>query len=392
MPPGFNPQVPPFAGLPLNPNQAHGSVPPHVQNAINSQLAAMGQHLAAQLQSATQGHQHMQQGQPHNHFHTQQWAFPQPSFQQIVAQQQQARAATGQHGLVQDPQNNGATGEQARRSPNSSQPLDSSDPPNAPPVVPENQGPSGGSFRMVIQSTSLSRPNSRVSQRPQSQNHTPQRSSTPAHASPNALSNLNISGTPTDRNGPHNPPLPPQAANALAMFQQRLSSIETSLAAGAAPPEGVFDHARAYLDNMAGQPNTLPPGLEAPLRARLNYLSAQAQNLRTNFNGVPPQMMANQHGTPRMPQGNYLQTTPFFQMASVQSGQQQMPAYTGHLPASLGSPGVGTSASPGQQPASQSPSQPSATPEIYLLSSPTGPHSLLIPSSGWYTTLSLIHI
>ncbi|KAI4130551.1 MAG: hypothetical protein LQ338_001699 [Usnochroma carphineum] len=387
-PPGFNAQTSPFAGFPINLPQGPTSIPPHVQNAINSQLAAMSQHLTAQLQAAAQGQQHTQ-GQPHNHFHTQQWqqpVFPQPSFQQIVAQQQQARAAAGQHGLAQSQQNNGATGEQARGGPNNSQPVEPSNSGNYNTVGRGNQGPNGESFRMVIQSTSVSRPNSRVSQRPNSQSHTPQRSSTPANAPANVSPSVATSTAPVNGIAPNNPQLPPQAANALAMFQQRLSSIENALAGGYAPPQGVFDHARTYLDNMASQQNSLPQGLEAPLRTRLNNLSTQAQRMRTDSSNRLPQAFASQQATPGTTQGIPPPTMPVFPMAGSQAGQQPMPGYTGFPPASQGTHSVATSTSIGQQSASQNSAQLSTAPDIYLLSSPAGPHSLLIPPFGWYTT------
>ncbi|KAL8927311.1 MAG: hypothetical protein Q9208_002488 [Pyrenodesmia sp. 3 TL-2023] len=361
LPPSFNPQIPPFTGLPTNPRQRSAPIPPQVQNAINAQLAAMSQHLAAQF--APQGQQHLQ-GQPHSHFHNQQWqqpAFPQPSFQQIIAQQQQARAAAGQH---QSLQNNMASGGS-----NNSQPFDSSNPGNVNTVVRENQGPNGESFRMVIQSSSVSRPHSRVSQRPHSQSHTPQRSSTPANAPYNAFPNTGISTS-----------LPPQAANSLAMFHQRLSAIETSLASGSAPPQGVFDHARTYLENIANQPNTLPTGLGAPLRTRLNNLSIQAEHLRANLNNLPPHAFTNQQAAAGATQPHPLQAMPPLPASGSQPGQQSVPGLTALGPASRGAPIVGSST-----PIEQS-AHPSSASEIYLLSSPAGPHSLLIPLSGWYTT------
>ncbi|KAI4206030.1 MAG: hypothetical protein LQ346_001340 [Caloplaca aetnensis] len=364
LPPGFNPQNPPFTGLPINPHHRPAPIPPQVQSAINSQLAAMSQHVAAQF--ATQGQQHLQ-GQPHSYIHNQHWqqpAFPQPSFQQIIAQQQQARAAAGQHGVAQGLPSDTASGDS-----NSSQRLDPSNPGNVNTVVRENQGPNGEGFRMVIQSASISRPHSRVNQRPHSQSHTPQRSPTPANATHNASSNIDISTS-----------LPPQAANSLAMFQHRLSAIETSLAGGSAPPEGVFDHARTYLENMANRPNALPAGLEVPLRTRLNNLSLQAQRLRANFDNFHLHALANQQGMAGPTRSSPLQATPPVPIAGSQPGQQSVPGATAFNPTSGGAPALGTSTLTGQS------ARASSASEIYLLSSPTGPHSLLIPPSGWYTT------
>ncbi|KAL8907541.1 MAG: hypothetical protein Q9207_001350 [Kuettlingeria erythrocarpa] len=361
---GLNPQSTPFTGLPTNSQHGPAPIPPQVQSAINSQLAAMSQHLAAQF--ATQGQQHSQ-GQPHSYIHNQQWqqpAFPQPSFQQIIAQQQQARAAAGQHGVAQGLPSDTASGDS-----NSSQRLDTSNPGNVNSVVRENQGPNGESFRMVIQSTSISRPHSRVNQQPHSQNHTPQRSPTPANATHNASSNIDIWTS-----------LPPQAANSLAMFQHRLSAIETSLAGGSAPPEAVFDHARTYLENMANRPNALPAGLEVPLRTRLNNLSLQAQRLRANIDNFPLHAFANQQGMAGATRSSPLQATPPVPIAGSQPGQQSVPGAIAFNPTSGGAFTLGTSTLTGQS------ARTSSASKIYLLSSPTGPHSLLIPPSGWYTT------
>ncbi|KAL9020115.1 MAG: hypothetical protein Q9185_002645 [Variospora sp. 1 TL-2023] len=367
---GFIPQTGASTVSPPNANNGPVPIPPHLQHVLNTRLAAMSQQLAAQL--AAQGQQHLLQGSPFNHFHAQQWQqppLPQPSFQQVVAQQQQARAAAGQYGLAQNLQNNGTRGEQAREGPDNEQPFEPSNPGNVNIVARENHGPNGESFRMVIQSTSVSRPNSSMSQRAHSQSHTPQRSSTPINASQDVPPHTNTL-----------PSLPQQVASSLATFNHRLSTIETSLAAGTPPPEGVFDHARQYLNNMVGQPNTLPPGLEAPLRMRLNNLATQAQHLRANFNSLPSQTFASQSIIPGIPQGGSLRAVPTFPAAALQPGQQPMPAYTGFNSAAQGAPPAVR-----EQPASEGPAQPSAAPDIYLLSSPTGPHSLLISPSGWYS-------
>ncbi|KAL8813820.1 MAG: hypothetical protein Q9223_006920, partial [Gallowayella weberi] len=322
LPPGPNLQPLLFPPPQMPGQQGQAPMPPHLQNALNSHLAAMNQQFAAHF--AAQGHQqHFHQGTPHTHLQAHQWQqqmYPQPSFQQIIAQQQQARAAAGQHGLIQNPPVPSA--EQNRQAANNTpgQALN----PSMNTIVRENQGPNGESFRMVIQSTSISRPNSGMGQRPHSRtsSHTPQRSSTPANLGAHAPSNTAAFGTPTTDNPPDIPGPNFTAPNPLAMFQQRLSAIEASLAGGTAPPQAVFDHARTYLDNMASQPNTLPQGLEAPLRTRLNNLSTQANNLRASLNSVLSQVLANQQAVPGLTLGNNPQASPFSWNGRSQTGQQ----------------------------------------------------------------------
>ncbi|CAO1599380.1 hypothetical protein XANCAGTX0491_003110 [Xanthoria calcicola] len=365
--------------------QGQPPMPAHLQNALNSHLAAMNQQFAAHFAAHGQQH-HLHQGPPHPHFQAHQWnqpTLPQPSFQQIIAQQQQARAAAGQYGLSPDlptnqslPEQNGQGSDNAQASSQSS---------NANTVVRENQGPNGESFRVVIQS--ISRPNSGMSQRPHSgaSSYTPQRSSTPTTAGTHVPPNTAAWATPATGNPSYNPALNFPSPNPLAMFQQRLSTIETSLAGGTAPPQAVFDHARTYLDNMASQPNTIPHGLEAPLRTRLNNLTTQADHLRASLNSVLSQVLASQQSGAGVRQANSPQGLPLF------------PTGNPHIGHSLAQGGPSSNATAqatpfGAAPAVHEPSdlqgsnEPSAAPEVYLLSSPLGPHSLIVHHSGLYTT------
>lgn len=368
---------------PINPHQGPGPVPPHVQNAINQQLATVSQQLTAQL--ATHGAQAIQQGPPYSHFQPHQYQQPalsHPSFQQLVAQHQQARAAAGQHGLGQVQQNNENLNEQNRGShdPYGFQPASSDD--NA--VVRENQGPTEENLRMAIQSTSTSRPDSRVDQR--SHSRAPQGPSSLVDFNPSTHPYATTNAEPTSGNLPTHPITIPPATNFLIMLQQRLSVIETSLARGMAPPEAVFDHARAYLNNLASQPSSFPSSIESNLRTRLNNLSAQAQHLRASSTIPAPQAFVNQPATPEMTQGNPSAIAALAR-GGFQSGQ---PSATGamdvNMPTPATPPASGSNHSLLSQTASSSQTQASAAPDIYLLSSPTGPHSLLISPSGLYTT------
>ncbi|KAL9005564.1 MAG: hypothetical protein Q9188_001656 [Gyalolechia gomerana] len=387
LPQPSNPQTFQSTQGPINLHQGPGPIPPHVQHAINNQLAALSQQVRAHF--VAHGQQPMQQGRPHTHYQPHQFQQPalsHPSFQQIVAQQQQARAAAGQLGLAQSQQNNGTMSEQNRRGHDShgSQPV----PSDGNTTVRENQGPAGESFRMMTQSTSISRPNSRMEQRPLSRasNQTLQGSSSHVNAAPDTRPNATPIAEPTGGNPSNSPAGSPHAANSIAMLQQRLFVIETSLAQGLAPPEAIFDHARAYLNNMASQPSTLPHILESTLRTRLNNLSAQARHLRTNSTSPFSQVSANQPVTPEMTQDSPSVIAAFARSGS-QPGQPPASATTNVNITTQAPPSApGSSHSPLDQTASQDQIQASAAPEIYLLSSPTGPHSLLLSSSGMYFT------
>ncbi|KAL8943890.1 MAG: hypothetical protein Q9216_000784 [Gyalolechia sp. 2 TL-2023] len=382
-----NPQTSQSTQGPINLQQGPGPIPPQIQNAIQNHLAAVGQQMTAHF--AAQSQQPVQQGPSRTHFQShqsQQPTFSHPSFQQIVAQQQQARAAAGQHGLAQGQQNNGTMSEQNREdhSHYGPQPV----PSDRDTTMRENQGPAGESFRMAIQSTSISRPSSRMGHRSLSRasNQTSQGSSSPVHAArdvrPGATSNVE----PTSANLSNYSAAIPQAANSLAMLQQRLFVIETSLARGLAPPEAVFEHARVYLNNMASQPSLLPPNLEYTLRTRLDNLSAQAEHLRMNSTASFTQVSANQPVTHEMTQSDPSVIAAFARSRS-QPGQPLTPATTHvNVTNQTTPPALGSNHSPLDQTASQNQSQASPAPEIYLLSSPTGPHSLLLSPSGMYFT------
>ncbi|KAL8995198.1 MAG: hypothetical protein Q9169_005031 [Polycauliona sp. 2 TL-2023] len=359
-------------------------MPPHLQNALNSHLAAMNQQFAAHF--AAHGHQqHLHQGRPHTHFQAhqhQQPILPPPSFQQILAQQQQARASAGQYGLSPNLPTNQPAAAQNGQSLDIAQNSTQNSNPSA--AVRENQGPQGESFRVVIQSTTVSRPNSGMGQRPHSPtpNLTPQRSSTPTNTGTSAPPSTAVWGTPAIGNPSHSPGLNLSSPNQLAMFQQRLTAIENSLAGGTAPPQAVFDHARTYLDNMASQPNILPRGSEASLRTRLNNLTTQANNLRASLNSVLSQVLAGQNPGSRMTQNN----SPLFPNGSLQAGQPLAQGSVNSNVAAHTTPTSGSAPAVSEQSNLQGPSDPSAAPDVYLLSSPAGPHYLLVHRSALYTT------
>ncbi|KAI4105697.1 MAG: hypothetical protein L6R37_002596 [Teloschistes peruensis] len=384
MPSGLN--ASPFqTGQQLLPDQqAQTSIPPQLQNVLNGHLAAMNQHFAAHF--AAQGQQHAHQAPPQHNFqaqpqHWQPSVFPQPSFQQIVAQQQQARAAAGQHGLVRSPSPNDLAREQYGVDTSESQ---SHQPhqPNANTVVREDQGSNGGTFRMLIQSTSMSRPNSGIGHRPHSQPslHTPQHAFTPTTPGPFMPP---AAGTSTTI-GVGRPTVIPRASDHLAIFRQRLSSLEVSIAQGTAPPQAIFDQMRAHLNHIATQPTFGSPELIAQLRTNLINLSLQADRLRASHNSILSQVLANQHTGPAATMINHSQGQGAH---SVNGPQPVQHGPTISTPFSHAAPVNTTSIPIGSQFSQNSAQQPQPTgPDLYLLSSPSGPHSLLISPSGIYST------
>ncbi|KAL8918586.1 MAG: hypothetical protein Q9172_005357 [Xanthocarpia lactea] len=386
-PPGPNMQPLLFPPPQMPGQQGQVPMPPHLQNALNSHLAAMNQQFAAHFAAQGQQH-HLHQGPPHTHFQTHQWQqplLPQASFQQIIAQQQQNRAAAGQYGVSQNPPGNQIVAEQEGQGSDNVQPSNHN--PNPDTVMRENQGPNGESFRMVIQSTSFSRPSSGMSQRPHSRasSHTPLRPSTPTNPGFHPPPDTAVSGTPATGNPLHNPRVNFRSPDPLAHFQQGLSAIETSLAGGTAPPQSVFDRARIYLNLMASQPNILPQGLEASLRTRLDNLSTQADHLRASLNSVLSQVLANQQSGSGMAQASGPQGLSSSVTGNTQTGQP--------LAQDGPSPNRGSQATPSgvaptwiERSDLQNTNQTSPAPEVYLLSSPLGPHSLLVHPSGLYTT------
>lgn len=391
--PSSTPQTGPF---PMPQGAPYNHFPPHLQNALNSSFASFNQHLGAHFaHHAQQMHQmpFPPQAIPHNN-QWQQPPFSQPSFQQIIAQQQQARAAAGHQGLnptsaAQSSPAAGTTTNQNSTQPRSDSPQNpTAQPGNTNTVVRENRGPNGESFRMVIQATSISRPSSGIGQRQGSQplNQAPHQGQPATTLGANGLTHVNTNGNQTAGNqSSPNQNQTPQITNPLAMFQQRLSSIETSLSEGNAPAEAVFDHAQAYLNNLASQPNAIPQGLEAPLRNRLNNLSIQANQLRASLTNMLMRIIAEQQANQAMTQG----TAPQMGQNPLSiSNQQQAQGNPTHAASTAGfqqqPPVPVASSSSSEQQSSQLPLQLPSTPEVYLLSSPAGPYALLLSPFGLY--------
>jgi len=317
--------------------------PPHIQNALQNHLQMLGQQIGAQI--ATHGNHQTPQGM-RNQYHlqnAQQQNFAPASFQQVIAQQQQARSAAGQQGAGGNATGQSMTGVPDTSRQGAATPTISSNPTNGHvplpatgTVVQENQGPNSESWRMVIQSTST------VS----GLNPNLQRVPTPINLGfpqPNAGAGTQL--LPAGPSGPvanqASTPGQPGAPNPMQirMLEQEIAAIQSALARGTAPAPSVFESARTMLRNIENI--NLTPGLETMLRAQLEGLSVQADQLRASLNSMLLQVISQ---------------NPNAQAAPATSPTQTMPLHS------------------------------NATSSVYILSSPNGPQALLVSPSGTFST------
>ena len=305
----------------------------------------MNQQLAAQL--AAIGNNPMLQGVPPNQPPAQPYqplAFAQPALQHAMAQHQQARAAGGQPGVHSGPMQN----VQINPPTSSSQPgfstpqsngqgvasTQPTTPGNTSSVVRENHGPNGERWQMVIQSGPMNIhartgfPNPRAP------------SPSAFHAGPNTPMRTPPALQPSHSPQPAgigatagSPPPPAEIGRtatpnvALMHLQSNLSTMDAAMAGGNPMPEHVFEQAQEML---RGIPD-LPQEVATALRTRLANLSHHASHLRENLQS--------------------------------------------HL-----------SRAAHERAASQRAAQGAESSAVYVLSSPSGPHALLVSPSGWYTT------
>ena len=331
------------------PNHGHlpqAQFPPQLQHAF-AQFYAVNQQLAAQL--ATIGNNPMLQSVAANHVQMQpfqQPAFSQPSFQHFIAQQQQARAAAGHQGLndpaVHNMHGNAQVASAVHEAPitrsvaQEPPPVPSPLPANTNTIVRENNGPHGERWQMVIQSGPLN-------VNPFNGTHTP--NTTPSNSthgrpySPRQASPMSLAGQASRNLGAgtagSRAPSPLRlsstqspATNAGIMnFQSNLSMIEAAMANGNPLPEYVFEQAREMLRAIPG----LSQEQESWLRTRLDTHSSRANYLREQLH---------QH--------------------LIRASQERV--------------------------SSQRIAQGANSTAVYVLSSPSGPHALLVSPTGLYTT------
>ena len=266
-------------------------------------------------------------------------AFAQPAFQHAMAQQQQARAAGGQHGIHNGPMQSvpinpsTASSQTGSPTPQSSSHGAAWAPPTTPgntsTVVRENHGPNGERWQMVIQSGPINVHAHNGPQNPRSASpntlhastHTPRRTS-PALQPSRSPQGPGIGATAA------NPPPPAGIGRAstpnvaLMHLQSNFSTMDAAMAGGNPLPESVFEQAQEML---RGIPD-LPQEVAIALRTRLASLSHHSSHLRENLHNQ------------------------LVRAASHRATQ-----------------GADSSA-------------------VYVLSSPSGPHALLVSPSGMYTT------
>lgn len=316
--------------------------PPHIQNALQNHLQMLGQQIGAQI--ATHGNHQMAHGM-RNQYHVhnlQQQNVALPSFQQVIAQQQQARSAAGQPGAGGNATGQSITGESNASRQNAVTPTTFSEPPNLPvpspatgTVVQDNLGPNGESWRMVIQSTStVSGLNPNLQRVPTPVNGGIQQSS-PGVGTLSPPATLGSVANQASSPGPPGAPNPMQ----IRMLEQEMAAIQNALARGTAPAPSVFEHARTLLRNVGNI--DLTPGLETRLRTQLEALTVQADHLRASLNSMLLQVISQ---------------NPNAQAAPVTAPTQTMPLY-------------GNAAS-----------------SVYILSSPNGPQALLVSPAGTFST------
>ncbi|KAL9110079.1 MAG: hypothetical protein Q9187_008095, partial [Circinaria calcarea] len=145
----------PWQNPPFLPGQTQQQMPPQLQEALNNHFAALGQQYGGQF---GMGGPAQLNGIPPGYFQApsqqQNPAFPQLSFHQILAQQQQARAAARQQGISSIPggqalpqnltQNNTAPQQHAEGlGPTNNVPGQANNPNNSNTIVHEGQGPNG---------------------------------------------------------------------------------------------------------------------------------------------------------------------------------------------------------------------------------------------------------
>ncbi|MCJ1436566.1 hypothetical protein MMC27_005946 [Xylographa pallens] len=351
----------PWPGLQL----PQGQLPAPMQELLNAHLAALGQPPAGQPTSAPlpPGHGF---AQIHNHANPWQQpppfaqipGFPQPNIYPALAQQQQAliqqqqayRAASGQQGIratpaptAQSPDPAALPPVQPERGPGTSSGLPNrvGSPGTSSTIVREGQGANGAQWRVVINQTTTTLPP------PGTTNQLP-----PAPMAHPSSPLINVQGIPTvsgegaslgqssnatEMNATRqsaNPLLGRESYwpnNPLAIVQQRLSQLERSLDQRTPPANGEIWQVANQLQSLRGQQPDLPSGLEASLNTRLNNISIRVAHLRTQIaNSIAPTM-------------NHASTVP---NASTVS---------------------------------------STDTTVYLLSSPTGPHALLVAPTGIYS-------
>lgn len=342
--------TPPAPGLPWQTMQLpQGQLPPHTAHHLNHHLANLTQQLGLPFPMPGMNNH---PGLPHNHNQTNplhQPVYANQTFQQQLAQQQQARAAAGFHGLgnmAGDLHHRAGSPLRAQHGDQSSTPGDGQEPRdigNITTTVREGQGSNGAHWRMTINEsitpfTGLgSSVNGAINGREQAMPD----SSIASFQGP-TTEPAEISGVAQPLQSLRSPSGEQAATNfverrsehmrnSLAQMQQRLSSLESALASGYSPSVSEFAQARTQLGDLVNQQNVLRQGSDPAQIAQSNNLTIRAEQgrARAGLNG-------------------------------------------GHTSAERSTVAPTPTTSP--------------SPMVYLLSSPSGPRALLMTYAEMYTT------
>ncbi len=330
-----------------------GQIAPHIQAALNNHFAALSQQLGQQLAMGAMTAPGIPARPPQSNQLHQSSTVPQPSFQQVITHQQQARAAAGRQGVADVPAADAANGNTNRQAqaqlpeqatPPGSMPSQTSPGPGSTnTVVHEEQGPNGNNWRITVNESTFTIPNANAGH-----DHMPGVDTMPlasfgSHGSFNVpadglspsmagLQSEVIQARPTTFSPPDQD-LETQRRvwmQLVAPMQQVMSTLERMIASGYAPSEDQVNEVRSQLQDIMRHRNAIPEVHQRTMNARLSYISSGAEQVRRNV-------------------GRNATITP-----NVQQSAMSVPI--------------------------------SATPMVYLLSSPSGPHALLVSPSGLYST------
>ena len=323
--------------------QMQPQMPPQMQDALNNHFATLSQQHGGQFGG---GVPTPFNGIPPGHFHMPQQqipAFPQLSFHQILAQQQQARAAARQQGINNIPggqepsqtlHQNAAAPQQTVEGSEATNnvPGQINGPSNTNTIIHEGQGPNGSQWRMVINESSIALPSPNVP--PDTNQANPVVNSLGQDASRLLQA---YTGMPMGQVFNMTPDLTitPGLADSLVSMQERLSALEATLNNGGVPTEDEIYRAQLQFDDLWRQQPLFQSRPGILLQAQLLHIMLRASQARRRTHNSSNQI-----------------------------------------------PEVSTASSPSPQ----ATMQPSASSTIFLLSSPSGPQALLLSPSGTYVS------
>lgn len=348
-----------------------GPLPPEMQEQLNAHLAAMTQPHGG---GAAPGGYVPNIGGQNIHGHVGAWPqqpafpqlplFPQPNVQHFLAQQQQARAMAGMQGVGNRGINPGLNQEATQATQQAQGPGDTNNMPNGPlapgtssTVVREGHGPNGAQWRLVINQSVT--PLNPMGQHAQDSTQQPgsQPASIPGHftATPPNIHpgqtsptfDLNLGRrSPAPITGRDNAP----RDEAYAIIDLRLSHLERSLAHGVAPTDNEIIQAQHQLLNWQGQQPVFNGSLEVPLVTRMTSIATRANQIR------------------QVPRGSTIQPAHLHSSVLPTTSSSAGQSTTGNTAALTAMPAT------------------SANTMVYLLSSPSGPHALLVSPMGIYSS------